>query len=232
MRKFTSSQRKIGPKSSSASGRFISRKQNDKIIQYESSLERDFIYLCEFDNNIISYVDQPIKIEYVDAKEKKRIYTPDFLVEYKDNQRQSNIIEVKYSSYLSKNLHRYEEKFHHARLFCKKNALTFSVLTEKDIRDGQKFYLTNISFLLKHRETIGRSKSSFQNEMDIEICLNLIKELRLKNKTSINDLLKTFSNKYITEQDPLYFIWFLISNNYISCNIKELLTKNSLIWVE
>lgn len=232
MRKFTSSQRKIGPKPSSASGRFISRKQNNRIIQFESSLERDFIYLCEFDNNIIRYIDQPTKIEYIDSKGKKRIYTPDFLVEYKKNQKQSDIIEIKYSNYLSKNSHLYEEKFHHARLYCKKNALTFSVLTEKDIREGQKSYLTNISFLLKHRETIGRSKSSLHNDIDIEISLNLIKELRLKNKTSINDLLETYSSKYITDRDPLYYIWFLISNNYISCNLKELLTKNSLIWVE
>lgn len=232
MRKFTSSQRKIGPKQSSASGSFISRKQNNRIIQFESSLERDFILLSEFDSNVKTYIDQPIKIEYLDSNGRKRIYTPDFLVEYRNNQMQSNIIEIKYSSHLLKNFHLYEEKFYHARSYCKKNALTFSILTEKDIRNGQKTYLTNVSFLLKHRETIGRSQTSLHNEKDIKICLNLIKELRRKNKASITDLVETYRNKYITEQDPLYYIWFLISNNYISCDLKELLTKNSLIWVE
>lgn len=233
MRKFTSSQRKIGPKSSCASGVFISRKQNNQIVQFESSLERDFIFLCEFDNDIIKYVDQPIKIEYKDSKGKKRVYTPDFFIEYRSSQKRSEIIEIKYSNDLSNNLNLYKEKFHQASLYCRKNMLTFRILTEKEIRSEQGFYLKNISFLLKYRETFKKSTDSLDNEAkNIEICLNLIKALRLKNRTSINDLLTTYNSKYTTNKDTLYYIWFLISNNYISCNLKELLNKNSLIWVE
>lgn len=233
MRKFTRSTRKIGPKSSSLSGNFISRKQGDRIIQFESSLERDFIYLAEFDNDIVSYIDQPIKIEFKDSKGKNRFYTPDFLVEYRSPHKLTEIIEIKYSNDLQDNLSIYEEKFHHASLYCKKNMLTFRVLTEKDIREGKEIYLKNINFLFKYKEKFRSPKTIFNDDTEnIEICLNLIKELRIANKASINDLIKIYTSKYFTKQDPLHYIWFLISNNYISCNLEESLSKNSLIWIQ
>src|SRR5437588_206487 len=61
------------------------------VVKWESKLERDFIYLLEFDSDVISYREQPIRIIYfLDGKSCR--YTPDFLVVRK-NKRQ--IIEVK-----------------------------------------------------------------------------------------------------------------------------------------
>ena len=58
---------------------------------WESQIERDFIYLLEFDSEVLSYQEQPLRIQYVrDGRVHK--YTPDFLVK-RANRRQ--IIEVK-----------------------------------------------------------------------------------------------------------------------------------------
>jgi hypothetical protein len=59
-------------------GKFPSLKMN-RSIWWESQLERDYIYLLEFDPEVCSYMEQPCRIRYVlDGKE--RSYTPDFLV--------------------------------------------------------------------------------------------------------------------------------------------------------
>ena len=52
------------------------------IAAYESSLERDFLTLLEFDSNVQHFEVQPITIEWFDPAGKKHIYTPDVLVYY------------------------------------------------------------------------------------------------------------------------------------------------------
>lgn len=71
-------------------GKFPSLK-NKKIVWFESLLERDFIYLIEFDKQIIRYEEQPFKIKYK-LNQKSHSYTPDFLIE---RQNKKQIIEVK-----------------------------------------------------------------------------------------------------------------------------------------
>ena len=60
-------------------GKFPSLK-NKTMVWFESHLERDFIYLTEFDKSVIKYQEQPFKIQYF-INGKKYKYTPDFLIE-------------------------------------------------------------------------------------------------------------------------------------------------------
>jgi hypothetical protein len=71
-------------------GKFPSLK-NMKTVWFESHLERDFIFLTEFDKDVIKYTEQPFKIQYLMNGEKYR-YFPDFLLE-RENQKQ--VIEIK-----------------------------------------------------------------------------------------------------------------------------------------
>ena len=50
--------RKIGPTKCSVSGYYSFR--NTISIHYESSLERDFVMLHEFDDNVIETISQPV----------------------------------------------------------------------------------------------------------------------------------------------------------------------------
>lgn len=65
-----------------AVGRFSSFKMKD-LIHWESSLERDYFFILEFDQQVIEYYEQPLKIEYI-FENKKRTYTPDILVKRAD----------------------------------------------------------------------------------------------------------------------------------------------------
>jgi len=45
-------------------GLFPSEK-NEKTIEYESSIELDYFYLLEFDEDVVSYEEQPFSIHYL-----------------------------------------------------------------------------------------------------------------------------------------------------------------------
>ena len=60
-------------------------------IMWESQLERDYIYLLEIDTDIVAYCEQPFTIAY-DRHNRRKKYTPDFLVERKCSKQ---VVEVK-----------------------------------------------------------------------------------------------------------------------------------------
>ncbi|WP_161568412.1 TnsA endonuclease N-terminal domain-containing protein [Flavobacterium cupreum] len=144
--------REIGPKYSSLSGYFISKKQDSELIQFESSLERDYIYLLEFDTSVYLYLEQPLSITYFDSNNKRHKYTPDFLVRYSDKNICDKLVEIKYHDDLIRNSLKYSEKFNAAREYCKKNNLTFVILSEKEIRNSNIEYLTSVKFLSSYRD--------------------------------------------------------------------------------
>lgn len=71
-------------------GKFPSLK-NGKPVWWESQLERDFLYLLEIDDDVVSYYEQPLRIPYR-LNGKQHFYTPDFLVNRKSERQ---IVEVK-----------------------------------------------------------------------------------------------------------------------------------------
>jgi hypothetical protein len=50
---------------------------------FESSLERDFLLLLDFNPDVEFFEEQPVKIVYHGAKGRRRTYTPDVLVRYR-----------------------------------------------------------------------------------------------------------------------------------------------------
>ncbi|MDD2640815.1 MAG: Tn7 transposase TnsA N-terminal domain-containing protein, partial [Arcobacteraceae bacterium] len=86
--------RKIKKSYISCVGYFKSYK-NNKQLAFESILERDFFTLLEFQNSVVAYEEQPLKIQYK-LKTKNTRYTPDVLVTYNDGSQK--IFEVKYQS--------------------------------------------------------------------------------------------------------------------------------------
>ena len=66
----------VRPTGTGMCGKFPSRKSGG-MVQYESLLERDAIYLFETSPNILRYGEQPPKVHYPDGN-RLRLYTPDF----------------------------------------------------------------------------------------------------------------------------------------------------------
>jgi TnsA endonuclease N terminal len=125
-------------------GKFPSMKLK-KTIWWESQLERDYIYLLEFDPDVISYQEQPFTILY-NASNKSRHYTPDFLVERVDK---SQVIEIKPEA------HKTKEKniflFKSVAPIFTEEGYEFLVVTDTMIRVQPR--LSNIKLLIKYART-------------------------------------------------------------------------------
>lgn len=126
-------------------GKFPSYRLN-ATIWFESLLERDFLYLLEFDHlDVTSFHDQACRIYYRLGGRPRR-YTPDFYVVRKHKKQ---VIEVKPEAKASEA--RYREIFLIAAEACQKEGLEFRVATEDTIRLEPR--LDNVKLLLKYQRT-------------------------------------------------------------------------------
>lgn len=146
----------------------------DIMVPFESTLERDFAYYAEFNDNVLSYNIQPIKIKiYYDGKD--RTYTPDVRLNMKYGRPQ--IVEIKPDK-------KFEERknfFEKAREEFNNQGYGFWVATESMIRVKPK--LQNIKLLYRYASVpINKSSISqitdFLNEYSAPVSLRLVtKEL-------------------------------------------------------
>lgn len=122
-------------------GKFPSIK-NKSTVWFESHLERDFIYLIEFDKDVIKYQEQPFKIRYY-LNEKKLIYTPDFFIERKNKKQ---VVEVKPQSKTEKEEFIYFSE--HMSNHLAADGYEYVVVTDLSIRLQPR--LSNIKLLWRY----------------------------------------------------------------------------------
>lgn len=231
MQRYRKRVREIGMQHSSLSG-IINSTKLKKTIQFESSLESDFIVLLEFDTEVKGYLEQPISIPYLGLDKKPRRYTPDFYVQYSDPSRPEELIEIKYSNTLKRNHFKLAPKFAAAEKFCKKNKLSFRKVTELDIRPGDSFYLENLIFLSRYRDVFHiLEKNGHGKHTDISDSYKIIDHLKDNGPAPIEELLYKVSKNELQKGELLFMIWYLISHNFIGCDLHSNLTMQSKVWV-
>ncbi len=76
--------RKITNSGSRKNTGYVPSLKNERPIAYESLLERDCIYLFEFDDAISSYSEQPFKITY-HIQNRSSIFISPSKIKYKSN---------------------------------------------------------------------------------------------------------------------------------------------------
>lgn len=125
--------------------RFPSLKMG-QVVWGESTLERDYHRLLEFDSGVRSFREQPFRIEYVLDGE-TRSYTPDVLVERTDGRRQ--VFEVKEEE----EARRPENELLYSliRPICEREGYRFHLALDADIRRQPR--LRNITLLLRYQRT-------------------------------------------------------------------------------
>ncbi len=128
-------------------GIFPSSKVSGGIVVYESCLERDFFITCQHAPDVIRFQHQPITIMYRDKDQVTRKYTPDVYVEFEGGVK--SLYELKYEEEVLENGEEYTERWDATREWGKARNISFSVLTEKNIRTPRWY---NIWF------TLGSSK--------------------------------------------------------------------------
>jgi hypothetical protein len=133
--------RKVSNHGGNVIGRFPSAKMG-RMIAFESLLERDFIYLLEYDPTVEWFEEQPLSIEYL-HEAKQLHYTPDFhLLE----RGQHVLVECKPKRFVET-----EEncrKFAVGQEWCEEHRWEFRLITDQQIRSG--FRLQNIKLLAQY----------------------------------------------------------------------------------
>lgn len=206
--------RKIPKNYRSVTGTFPSYK-NARNIFYESLLERDFYLLLEFNDDVVSYEEQPFKIYYQRAKSTYR-YTPDVLVHYNSVLNQLPcVFEIKMSDEIKEKKVFFEEKFNQIEKYININDLDFKIFTELDMN---KIYLENAMFLYRYRDLNNQTISK-----------NILEKIKLSTEISVNDLLQQFSSNKFEQMEILPYIWQLIFLNKIDINMYIKITNSSII---
>ena len=141
--------RKIPAKERGNRGIILSHKIENRIVEYESCLERDFFLLCNHAPDVTSFQHQPITISYLNKLGNMRKYTPDGYVEFKNGVK--GLFEIKYQSEVMEKKEENRERWEIAKKWAEERNIIFAVLTDVEIRNVR---LYNVWF------TLGSSKAS------------------------------------------------------------------------
>lgn len=150
--------RKVSNRGGNVIGRFPSTKQG-RMIAFESLLERDFIYLLDYDPAVEWFEEQPLRIEY-QHETKTLHYTPDFHVVERGKH---VLVECKPERFVDTEEN--NRKFAAAREWCGEQNWEFRVVTEQSVRTG--FRLQNIKLLAQY----ARQKVDMVMRSQIHTCL-------------------------------------------------------------
>lgn len=196
----------------------LRKTQQSKLsIAFESSLERDFLFLLDMSEDVISIKEQPVTINYqIPGEARTRTYTPDTLYTLKCGSKV--LCEVKYRTDLFSDWKQLKPKFKAARKYAYSKGWTFKIYTEKEIRCH---WLSNMRFLCRFRDDIP--DNSHRNKI-----ISILKSVR---HAEVRELLPALTNIRMRQAEYLPLIWNLILNNQIQCDLNSPLTSSSEIWL-
>lgn len=129
-------------------GYFPSLKMH-RLVQFESTLERDLICLLDFAPHVAGFEEQPLAISY-DHQGKTLSYTPDFQVTFRSGR--MALLECKPHCFVENEEN--QRKFRAAQTWCEKQGWTFHVVTEEHLRLNCR--VQNVIWLTQHaRHEVG-----------------------------------------------------------------------------
>lgn len=213
--------RKIPYCHSSVSG-VVPSSKNRRIHEFESSLERDLITIVEFDSNVESFEEQPVRIHYIDEAGKPRHYTPDILVKYRTDRppgcwMKPRLCEVKFRVDLWKNWPQLKPKFRAAVRFAAEHGMEFKILTEKEIRTQ---YLENARFLNRYRN--AHIEPGYIEKLDM--ILHQLPE------TTPQEIIQLAARDSYHQAQYLFVLWHMVSLGMVGVELTHKLTMQTPIW--
>lgn len=214
--------RKIGPTRRSVSGVYAFRGKT--AIQFESTLERDFLIRKEFSLCVLNIVPQPVQIPFVGNNGREYTYTPDFLVYYHPGKYASYgecpkplLVEVKPRSDWKQHWREWLSKWKAAYRYANEKGWEFHIHDESRIRDQA---LANIRFLERYKRMQFPSEESSW----------VIENIRQMGSTPFNYILaRHFSGIYRVES--IAHIWHLLATRQLDCDITRPLNDFTELWI-
>ena len=205
--------RRIGPGRRSLTGRISVCGHS---VAFESTLERDLLIILAFDRSVSAVHGQPVRVGWRDGNGRTRRYTPDFVVEHAAAP--SMLCEVKYRADFWADWPAAKPRYRAARQHARENGMTFSILTEVEIRGP---YLDNVAFL---RGYLGRLPDEGREE-------TLVHALAALGEATPHALLLAAYRSEENRMRALGPLWRLIATRQVEADLSVPLTMQSAIWV-
>lgn len=214
--------RKIRPTRRSVSGVCMFR--GEAAVEFESTLERDFLLRQEFSLAVLGVVPQPCQIPFLDTFTGRReTYTPDFLVYYRLGNRSYEdyprpmLVEVKPEAEWRAHWRRWLPKWKAAYRFAQQQGWAFHIRDESHIRDQT---LRNIAFLSRYRRMAFLEEES---RTVVETVANM-------GGATVDYLLaRHFMGIYRAE--GISHLWHLLATRRLDCDIARPLGDFTELWV-
>jgi hypothetical protein len=208
-------QRKIKKNYRSITGHFPSIKNNTSI-GFESKLEKAHFLALEFDNEVISYQEQP-QIE-IFFNGKNQIYSADcYIKRVKNSSKKDSIVEVKYTNEIEKKKEYFEKRFESAKISVNKLDLNFEVYTEEN---HSEIYLDNLDFLYRYK--LYPIENKYENQI-----IDLLKE---NKRISAFDLVNLISRNLKDYPTISNCIWDLVCKEKLKSDLQSAkVTMNSFV---
>lgn len=192
-------------------------------VPYESTLERDFAYLADFDSEVDTIISQPLCIRYRVGNGRLRRYTVDFLLKFRpqdgQRRRRPGLYEIKYRDELRDRWDELVFGFRAARQLCRSRGWSFRVVTERQIRGP---YLENVTFLRDFRTY----------DDNAGLGLRLLETLEELQVTTPAILLAAAFQDFENRAMAVGVMWRLLTMGYIGANLAFPLSMASEIWFE
>lgn len=205
----------------SVTGHLSWRRQHS--IQYESTLERDFIVRQEFDLAVAQVISQPCRIPFVTRSGRSSQYTPDFLVVYATDsappslQQKPLLVEVKPEADWRVHWREWLSKWKAARRYAASQGWQFRIMDESRIRTQA---LANIQFLRRYRDAAFPVEES-------DWIVQSVRELGSANFEYL--LARHFQGMY--EAEGVAHLWSLLAQRRLDCDICLPLNNQTEFWV-
>jgi hypothetical protein len=214
--------RKIGPTRRSVSGVYMFRGETP--IEYESTLERDFLIRKEFSLAVSDIIPQPCQIQYRDPATGRLFhYTPDFLVYYRLGSRHYEdypkplLVEVKPEAEWRKHWRKWLPKWKAAQRYANESGCVFRIHDESRIRD-QAF--KNIMFLSRYK------RMAFPVE-ETRVVLETVRQMGSAPMDYL--LARHFMGIYRAE--GIAHLWHLLATRQLDCDISRPLSNFTEVWI-
>ena len=197
--------------------------RNESAVEFESSLERDFVIRQEFFLGVLDVVSQPCEIPFRLANGREFTYTPDFLVYYRlgsqtyETYPKPLLVEVKPAALWRQNWRKWLTKWKAAHRYAQTMGWRFHILDESRIRDTT---FENIAFLQPYaRMAFDEAESEW-----------IVSALRDIGSASVDHLLAThFMGIY--RANGISHLWHLLATRRLDCDITRPLNHQTELWV-
>jgi len=186
---------------------------------FESTLERDWLVVLDFDKTVAELREQPFTLIY-DTPGGKRKYTPDVMAKFNTvtGKVDTIVYEVKPREELRANWARYECRFRAAIRHCKSQGWRFRIVTEREIRTP---FLDNAKFLRRYRNL----------QRDSLFAGQLLYSLKALGETTPQALLAAAYWTTETKMAALPTLWKLLAEREICTDFNCSITMASPIWL-